>query len=120
MVRDVAGSRDARTRRSRWWYERHLERGQFTGQVAQDYMNPYLDTVLDRQKTAAIRDFNRMGAARNADAVKQGAFGGSRTAVADYLAQEGLQQQLAILMLWVERPRLETHKQRLIEIDRQV
>jgi hypothetical protein len=68
--------------------------GQFTGAVADQYMNPYLDTVLDRQKTAAIRDFNRTGAARAADAVKQGAFGGSRTAVADYLAQEGLQQQL--------------------------
>ena len=68
--------------------------GQFTGAVADQYMNPYLDTVLDWQKTAAIRDFNRTGAARAADAVKQGAFGGSRTAVADYLAQEGLQQQL--------------------------
>ena len=68
--------------------------GQFTGAVADQYMNPYMESVLDRQKTAAIRDFNRTGAARAADAVKQGAFGGSRTAVADYLAQEGLQQQL--------------------------
>ena len=34
------------------------------GTVADQYMNPYLDTVLDRQKTAAIRDFNRTGAAR--------------------------------------------------------
>tara|TARA_R100001591_G_scaffold85758_3_gene92078 strand:+ start:15 stop:878 length:864 start_codon:yes stop_codon:yes gene_type:complete len=69
-------------------------RGQFTGQVAQDYMNPYMEAVVDRQKEAAIRDFNRMGAARAADAVNAGAFGGSRAAVADYLAQEGLQQQL--------------------------
>jgi len=68
--------------------------GQFTGAVADQYMNPYMESVLDRQKDAAIRDFNRTGAARAADAVKQGAFGGSRTAVADYLAQEGLQQQL--------------------------
>ena len=69
-------------------------RGQFTGQVAQDYMNPYMQQVVDRQKQAAIRDFNRMGAARAADAVNAGAFGGSRQAVNDYLAQEGLQQQL--------------------------
>jgi hypothetical protein len=70
------------------------QRGQFTGQVAQDYMNPYMEAVLDRQKQGAIRDFNRMGAARDAQAVNAGAFGGSRAAVADYLAQEGLQQQL--------------------------
>ena len=69
-------------------------RGQFTGQVAQDYMNPYMQQVVDRQKQAAIQDFNRMGAARAADAVNAGAFGGSRQAVNDYLAQEGLQQQL--------------------------
>ena len=69
-------------------------RGQFTGQVAQDYMNPYMEQVVDRQKQAAIRDFNRMGAARNAQAVNAGAFDGSRQAVNDYLAQEGLQQQL--------------------------
>ena len=70
------------------------QRGQFTGQVAQDYMNPYMQQVVDRQKQAAIQDFNRMGAARAADAVNAGAFGGSRQAVNDYLAQEGLQQQL--------------------------
>jgi len=69
-------------------------RGQFTGQMAQDYMNPYMQQVVDRQKQGAIQDFNRMGAARNAQAVNAGAFGGSRQGVADYLAQEGLQQQL--------------------------
>ena len=69
-------------------------RGQFTGQVARDYMNPYMEAVVDRQKEAAIRDFNRMGAARAADAVNAGAFGGSRAAVANYLAEEGLQNQL--------------------------
>jgi len=69
-------------------------RGQFTGAVADQYMNPYMENVVGRQKDAAIRDFNRMGAARNAQAVNAGAFGGSRQGVADYLAQEGLQQQL--------------------------
>ena len=70
------------------------QRGQFTGQMAQDYMNPYMEAVVNRQKDAAIRDFNRMGAARAADAVNAGAFGGSRAAVANYLAEEGLQSQL--------------------------
>ena len=70
------------------------QRGQFTGQTAQDYMNPYIDQVVERQKQGAILDFNRMGASRAADAVNAGAFGGSRQAVADYLAEEGLQRQL--------------------------
>ena len=70
------------------------QRGQFTGQMAHDYMNPYMEAVVNRQKDAAIRDFNRMGAARAADAVNAGAFGGSRAAVANYLAEEGLQNQL--------------------------
>jgi len=69
-------------------------RGQFTGQVADYYMNPYMENVVGRQKDSAIQDFNRMGAARNAQAVNAGAFGGSRQGVNDYLAQEGLSQQL--------------------------
>ena len=68
--------------------------GQFTGQVADAYMSPYMQAVVDRQKQGAIRDFNRMGAQRNFDAAQAGAFGGSRHGVADYLAQEGLQTQL--------------------------
>lgn len=67
---------------------------QFTGAEVDKYMSPYMDAVVGRQKDAAIRDFNRMGASRDAAAVKAGAFGGSRQGVADYLAQEGLQQQL--------------------------
>lgn len=67
---------------------------QFTGAEVDKYMSPYMESVVNRQKDAAIRDFNRTGAARNAQAVQAGAFGGSRQGVADYLAQEGLQQQL--------------------------
>lgn len=70
------------------------EARQFTGAEVDKYMSPYMEAVVDRQKDAAIRDFNRTGAARNAQAVRAGAFGGSRQAVSDYLAQEGLQQQL--------------------------
>ena len=94
MVRDVAGAGLPELDEAISGMRDISQRGQFTGQVAQDYMNPYMEQVVDRQKQAAIRDFNRMGAARAADAVNAGAFGGSRQAVSDYLAEEGLQQQL--------------------------
>ena len=94
MVRDVAGAGLPELDEAISGVRDISQRGQFTGQVAQDYMNPYMDQVVDRQKQAAIQDFNRMGAARAADAVNAGAFGGSRQAVADYLAEEGLQRQL--------------------------
>ena len=95
MVRNVAGAGLPELDEAISGMRDISQRGQFTGQVAQDYMNPYMEQVVDRQKQAAIQDFNRMGAARNAQAVNAGAFGGSRAAVADYLAQEGLQDQLA-------------------------
>ena len=85
MVRNVAGAGLPELDEAISGMRDISQRGQFTGQVAQDYMNPYMEQVVDRQKQAAIRDFNRMGAARAADAVH---------AVADYLAEEGLQQQL--------------------------
>ena len=62
---------------------------------AQKYMSPYLQNVLDVQKQQAVLDFNRGQAGRNAEAVQQGAFGGSRQGVQQALAGEGLQRQLA-------------------------
>lgn len=94
MVRDVAGGGMPELDTAIQGVGALSRPGQFTGAVADQYMNPYMESVVGRQKDAAIRDFNRTGAARNAQAVNAGAFGGSRTAVADYLAQEGLQQQL--------------------------
>ena len=61
---------------------------------AQKYMDPYLENVMDYQKQAAITDFNRAQAARDAAAVQAGAFGGSRGAVQQALAAEGLQDKL--------------------------
>ena len=66
----------------------------FGSEQAQQYMSPYLQNVLDVQKRQAILDFNRQQAGRDADAVQAGAFGGSRQAVAQALAGEGLQRQL--------------------------
>ena len=67
----------------------------FGSEQAQKYMSPYLQNVLDVQKQAAITDFQRQQAGRDADAIKAGAFGGSRSAVAQALAGEGLQDKLA-------------------------
>ena len=94
MVRNIGNMRMPETEEAKGGIRDLARRGQFTGQVAEDYMNPYINQVIERQKQGAIQDFNRMGASRAADAVNSGAFGGSRAAVADYLAEEGLQRQL--------------------------
>ena len=66
----------------------------FTGESVGQYMSPYMQNVVDVQKQQAQLDFDRMQAARDAAAVQAGAFGGSRQAVGDYLAQEGLARQM--------------------------
>ena len=67
---------------------------QFSSGYAQQYMSPYMDAVVQEQKRGAIQDFERSQAARDAAAVQAGAFGGSRQAVGQYLAEEGLGEQL--------------------------
>ena len=64
-------------------------------QVANQYMSPYIENVLNRQKDRAYTDFDRMGQYRDAEATKAGAFGGSRGAVVDALAQEELTRNMA-------------------------
>lgn len=67
---------------------------QFSGQEVKQYMSPYLENVLDVQKSRAIEDFDRLRGSRNAQAVQAGAFGGSRQAVQEGIAQEGLMRQM--------------------------
>jgi len=67
----------------------------FGSEQAQKYMSPYLQNVLDVQKQQAILDFQRGQAGRDAAAVKAGAFGGSRAAVQQGIAGQGLQDRLA-------------------------
>jgi hypothetical protein len=67
---------------------------QFTGQEVQQYMSPYLENVLDVQKSRAVEDFDRLRGARNTRAVAAGAFGGSRQAVQEGLAEEALLRQM--------------------------
>jgi len=118
MVRGVAGAGIPELDRAISGVTSLSAPGQFTGQVAEAYMSPYMQSVVDRQKQGAIRDFERMGAARDADAVRAGAFGGSRQAVANYLAEEGLQQQLGDIQAAGQQQAYEQAAQRF-DIDRQ-
>jgi hypothetical protein len=60
----------------------------------QAYMSPYMQNVVDFQKQQAIRDYGIASQGRNYQAVKSGAFGGSRQAVAEGEANRALMNQL--------------------------
>ena len=49
--------------------------------VAASYMSPYMQNVVDIQKREADRAYRQQGNELNAQAVKSGAFGGSRQAI---------------------------------------
>ena len=68
--------------------------GQFGGQTAQNYMNPYMQNVVDIQQREAQRTADIAGTGRNAQAVKAGAFGGSRQAIMDAEANRNLSTQM--------------------------
>lgn len=63
--------------------------------VADAYMSPYMRKVLDVQKQRANQDFAESKAGRNAAAIKAGAFGGNRQAVADSIAERDNQMLLS-------------------------
>jgi hypothetical protein len=58
------------------------------------YMSPYMQNVVDYQKTQAARDFQIAQQGRQAGAVAKGAFGGSRQAIENAEAQRNLMSQL--------------------------
>jgi hypothetical protein len=62
--------------------------------ATQAYMSPYMQNVVDYQKSQAVRDFGMGQGARKAQAVGQGAFGGNRQALMESEAQRGLMSQL--------------------------
>jgi len=70
------------------------------GQMATDpgsmqaYMSPYMQNVVDIQQREAMRQAGIAGTQRGAQAVKSGAFGGSRQAIMEAEAGRNLQQQL--------------------------
>lgn len=68
--------------------------GQFNQPTAEQYMDPYMQSVVDYQKGQALRDYQIAQPMRQAQAVRQGAFGGSRSAIMDAEAQRALNAQL--------------------------
>jgi len=69
----------------------------FGSAEAEAYMSPYFESVIDRSKQAAIEDFQKQKALRDAAAIQAGAFGGSRQAVAEAQAESGLLSRLSNL-----------------------
>jgi hypothetical protein len=67
---------------------------QFSGFEASKYMSPFMEGVVGEQKRGALEDFEQRQSARDAAATQAGAFGGSRQAVAQSLAEEELSEQL--------------------------
>jgi hypothetical protein len=61
--------------------------------AAQQYMNPYMQSVVDMQQQEAQRQADIAGTQRNAQAVGAGAFGGSRQAIMDAEAARNLASQ---------------------------
>lgn len=72
-----------------------IQQSAFGPQQAQQYMSPYMDEVLARQKQAAIRDFNEGRPNRETQAIKSGAFGGYRSAIQEGVAQRGLGERMS-------------------------
>lgn len=62
--------------------------------VMQAYMSPYMQNVVDYQKMQALRDYQIGQPMRRAQAVGQGAFGGSRQAIQEAEAERNLMSQL--------------------------
>jgi hypothetical protein len=60
----------------------------------QAYMSPFMQNVVDTQKLSALRDFQVAQPMRQAQQVRQGAFGGSRSAIENAEAQRNLMSQL--------------------------
>ena len=67
--------------------------GQFGQQDAQQYMSPYMQSVVDIQQREAQRQADIQGTQRGAQAVRSGAFGGSRQAIMDAEAARNLAMQ---------------------------
>ena len=67
--------------------------GQFGNRAAEQYMNPYMQNVVDVQQREAQRQADIAGTQRGAQAVRSGAFGGSRQAITDAEAARNLALQ---------------------------
>ena len=69
--------------------------GTATAEDLQSYMDPYRELVTDRMKERIREDYERSREERSARAVSAGAFGGSRQAVEEGVAERGMLDRLA-------------------------
>ena len=65
----------------------------YTGQNVSQYMNPYMQNVVDIQQREAQRQADIAGTQRAGQATRSGAFGGSRAAIMDAEAARNLATQ---------------------------
>jgi hypothetical protein len=69
--------------------------GSITGQnVLGQYMSPYMQAVVDQQKSAALTDAQKANLAQNLGAARQGTYGGARQLLATTEREKALQGQL--------------------------
>jgi hypothetical protein len=105
MVRDIAGSGISGLGTAQEQFKSGIGAyGGMTGRLedarmfdpaaAQQYMSPYMQNVVNMQKEGAIQDFMANQAGRDVKAVQAGAFGGSRQAVQQGVAEQNLAQRL--------------------------
>jgi hypothetical protein len=73
--------------------DRYARQAQYPNAV-QGYMSPYMQNVVDYQKSQALRDYQMGQPMMARQAVGQGAFGGNRLAIQQAEAQRGLMSQL--------------------------
>lgn len=66
---------------------------QFGDAQAKQYMNPYLNNVLDTQYNKMFQQFQEQQGGRDSAAAKAGAFGGSRATVANQIALGNMNSQ---------------------------
>jgi len=68
--------------------------GTFDSAAAHQYMNPYIDNVLNDQLTRMNTRFGEQQLGRNAAAARSGVFGGYRQGIQDFAAQRDQNQQI--------------------------
>ena len=92
--------------------------GTFDAASANAYMNPFVQNVLSQQNEQAARDYQIQNAGRNAKAVQAGAFGGSRQAVQQGMAENDLLNRQNLTQATGLRDAY-SDAQRMFEADRQ-
>jgi hypothetical protein len=93
--RNMAGLAASRGMEAGDYRSNAIQQQAFGRGQAQEYMSPYMEEVVARQKAAAVRDFDEGKGSRDTAAIRAGAFGGYRSAIQEGVAQRGLGERLS-------------------------